>query len=82
MLDRHLGMWGKVIHQQPPQSRVPKPFGHLRRKRAIDRSGIHGVVKSVRRAKNKEKTSETDVSEVFWCGQEDLNLHEIAFTRT
>ena len=40
-------------------------FGILRRKQAVDRSGIRGVVKSVCRAKNKEKTSETDVPEDF-----------------
>ena len=79
----HLGMRRQVVHQHPPQSRVPKSFGHLRRKRTVDRSGIRGVVKSVCRAKKTKKNPQKQTFlRIFWCGQEDLNLHEIAFTRT
>ena len=115
---------GKVIHQQPPQSRVPKPLEYLRRKRASDRSGIRGIVKAVGRRtplpmsestigdtdfcekKPKRKTSFRCVCQakkerkakknpqnhlflrIFGAGKTfgkpkaDLNLHEIAFTRT
>ena len=59
-------MRGKVIHQHPSQSRFPKPLEYLRRKRASDRSGIRGVVKSVGR-RTTLPMSESTIGDTDFC---------------
>ena len=69
-------MRGKVIHQHPSQSRLPKPLGYLRRKRASDRSGIRGIVKAVGR-RTTLPMSESTIGDTDFC--EKKPKHKTSF---